>query len=497
MPPQRAPVSDSDSDSDHGNDSNASSPSHGRSSATRSKQALPAVDFAAGSKGRVVKTSEKRKENEDRDAAAKDAKLATMAKQIKKLQATNAQSKAELRALEGNRDVESEEENDDVEMSAYSGAFVSKGVASRQPVKSAPKKLRKSGETPIATPMSRVPLSDIGDPLNTESPARHLHDEDEVPEDNIVPPSTSPDHQVRRKRRRSRSPKKSRKRTKPTEELPKAEFVTGKAPSGSRTNLKDYKEPAKGLLTRALHKYEVRIWTINPYPGVELQAQWVKEIWVEVCEEANERMELTERMARMIKAYGSHGRSSMKDGVRPVVAPSYGFTVGDSAAIVAKNIAKYKMLIEQSAFHCQVSYHVSSLLSINTYPQSPKERTGTRSGRGVRFAEYFNPISLVTLALIFTAGVFDEMENKDRYDVHFQDLTVWYNLKPSVTSGVLQRMHDQLRASTGATSVKPAGRMTEAARDQALAELEAMEMDGDGWRCRRLVIRLPVHNRFI
>ncbi|KAJ7676753.1 hypothetical protein DFH06DRAFT_613416 [Mycena polygramma] len=254
--------------------------------------------------------------------------------------------------------------------------------------------------------MSRVPLSDIGDPGNTGSPTRDVRHEGEgeAREDEVVDPSTSPAPQVRRKRRRSRSPKKNRKRTKLTEELPKAEFVTGKAPTGSRTNVKDYLEPAKGLLTRAQHKYEVRIWTIDPYPGVELQIQWVKEIWDEVCEEANERMELTERMARMIKGYGSHGRSSMMGGVRPLVAPSYRFTVGDSAAIVAKNIAKCKMLLDQSAFHYQ----------------NPKERTGyakntliiecvrriwfqTRSSRGVRFAEYFNPISLVTLALIFTA----------------------------------------------------------------------------------------------
>ncbi|KAJ6550078.1 hypothetical protein B0H19DRAFT_1264941 [Mycena capillaripes] len=43
-------------------------------------------------------------------------------------------------------------------------------------------------------------------------------------------------------------------------------------------------------------------------------------------------------------------------------------------------------------------------------------------------------------------------------------------------------MHDQLRASTGAALVKPVGRMIEAARARAraLAELEAMEVDGDG-----------------
>ncbi|KAJ6545629.1 hypothetical protein B0H19DRAFT_1267029 [Mycena capillaripes] len=41
-------------------------------------------------------------------------------------------------------------------------------------------------------------------------------------------------------------------------------------------------------------------------------------------------------------------------------------------------------------------------------------------------------------------------------------------------------MHDQCRASTGAALVRPAGRMTDAARARALAELETMDIDDDG-----------------
>ncbi|KAJ7289557.1 hypothetical protein C8J57DRAFT_1493988 [Mycena rebaudengoi] len=44
---------------------------------------------------------------------------------------------------------------------------------------------------------------------------------------------------------------------------------------------------------------------------------------------------LTERMATMIKKYGSHARSSLKDGVRPLIGPTYKFKVGDSDKIIA------------------------------------------------------------------------------------------------------------------------------------------------------------------
>ncbi|KAJ7456404.1 hypothetical protein B0H11DRAFT_2244091 [Mycena galericulata] len=118
----------------------------------------------------------------------------------------------------------------------------------------------------------------------------------------------------------------------------------------------------------------------------------------------------------------------------------------------------------------------------------------TKAGRGIVYAKYFNPIRLVTLALIFTAiefcieeystgrfqqGFFDEVANKERYDVHLQDLTEWAALKPSVTNAIFQKMHDQCRSSMGVAPVKAAGRLTETNRARALEELEAMDADGD------------------
>ncbi|KAJ7169341.1 hypothetical protein C8R43DRAFT_945280 [Mycena crocata] len=105
----------------------------------------------------------------------------------------------------------------------------------------------------------------------------------------------------------------------------------------------------------------------------------------------------------------------------------------------------------------------------------------------------FSPISLVTLALIFTAiefcideystgrfqqGVFDEVVNTSRYEVHLKDLTEWAALKPSVTDTIRQRMHDKLRSSTGSALLKSTGRLSDVNRARALEELEAMEAGG-------------------
>ncbi|KAJ6532542.1 hypothetical protein B0H19DRAFT_1272804 [Mycena capillaripes] len=70
------------------------------------------------------------------------------------------------------------------------------------------------------------------------------------------------------------------------------------------------------------------------------------------------------------------------------------------------------------------------------------------------------------------------------YIQNIDDLS--YVLPASIAEGTEDDCHETRAsmksdsASTGAALVKPAGRMTDAARARALAELEAMEVDDDG-----------------
>ncbi|KAJ6618488.1 hypothetical protein B0H10DRAFT_2217620 [Mycena sp. CBHHK59/15] len=459
---------------------------------------------------RVPKVSHKQKENLEREFESKEAQLATVKKKIKALEKKNAKVHAKPQERDANHappESEEEEEDEDVDLSTFSGSFRSKGVVAHTAPKTAPKKLRKSGETPISTLMSRVPLSDLDIDRNLDShltpAAPNINNESAgwVDEDEDSPPSER--DEVHRKHPRSPSPppnkvhkvhKKSKKHHKAVVELLKAEFVAGKAPNGSRTNVKDYAAPARGLLQSALHRYEVRIWTRNPYPPQGPQIQWVKEIWDEVCGEAEEPVELTERMATMIKKYGSHARSSMNANISPLVGPTYGFKLSDSDKVVQKNLKIYKMLLDESGFHYADTKARTGYAKYDIIIDAMKNNWfKSKTSRGVIYAAFFSPISLVTLVLIFTAiefcieewstgrhrqAIFDEANNKARYNVHVQDLKDWADLKPSVTSALLQQMHDKLRVATGAALVKPAGRITEAARVHALAELEAMEVSG-------------------
>ncbi|KAJ6629715.1 hypothetical protein B0H10DRAFT_1294103 [Mycena sp. CBHHK59/15] len=243
-----------------------------------------------------------------------------------------------------------------------------------------------------------------------------------------------------------------------------------------------------------MHQYEVHIWTIDPFPKSELQTQWVKEIWEDVCKEAKERMELSDRMASMIKRYGSHARGTLKDKIRPLIAPTYHFKVGDSSKALKANQKLWKALLADSAFHYE------DMAELMGYAGNPIIIESicvlwfkTKVGRGIIYLQFFSPIVLVTLALIFTIefcieeystgrfqqGTFDEAFNKDRYETHLKDLTDWAALMPAITDKICQKMHDSCRTSTGAQLNNVTGRMSATNRDHALLELEAVAAMGD------------------
>ncbi|KAJ7898980.1 hypothetical protein B0H13DRAFT_1884082 [Mycena leptocephala] len=215
--------SESESDSD-------SAPVAKCSSTTASRQTPPTprltVDFSASTPKatRVIKTTQKQKENDDRANTAKDAEIEALRKQVQTLKKKHEKSKSP-RTRRQSCPLESEEEDDEpVDMSSFSSSFVSKGVVGRKPPKTAPKKLRsgKAGETPIATPMPHLALTNLEDDLNdvhdqpTSDGAASDGAEDPNLDASIDTPSSDPRPHVRQKRARSSSPhaKRSKKKKK-------------------------------------------------------------------------------------------------------------------------------------------------------------------------------------------------------------------------------------------------------------------------------------------
>ncbi|KAJ7630321.1 hypothetical protein FB45DRAFT_1027560 [Roridomyces roridus] len=426
----------SDDDSS-GPDSDAPVLPHSKSKPLPKLNLEQAAAAANGKTARKCQSTTKVQENEHRE---EEGQLATAHKK-------HEETKALLRERDRDRTPpESEDEPDDpIQMSAFSDSirkppFSShlshpSGVIVTTGVKPLPKRLlRKSGEEIIPTPgtMSRrIALRPI-DPNATEdqdfSPMPGVEEE---PPQSSSPrtshhlsslsrtsplPSSSPhpsQHQKRihrsaPPRRRSPSPNpRPRKRSKTaaaaTDPPAKvAECTDGKAPTGSRTYLKNFTESGRKLIQRAMHEYEIRICTVDAYPSTELQELWVQEIWDGANADAQEPTALTERISRMIKLYASHARSSLKDGIWPLVGPTYGFNAGETKQDRKTNVKLQNNLLEDSAFHYQDPDELNMYAGHPIIKAILRRIFFKKGGCGVKYSKYFSPILLVTLALIFT-----------------------------------------------------------------------------------------------
>ncbi|KAF9457578.1 hypothetical protein BDZ94DRAFT_1272833 [Collybia nuda] len=274
-------------------------------------------------------------------------------------------------------------------------------------------------------------------------------------------------------------------------------FVGNQAPfKGQRANVKDYEEPVPTLLLKVIREYSASIWACHPFPSQQQQGGWANSMWYNVSRQDPEgAYVLTERMRKLITSRGSHARGYLKDKICPLVGPAYGFkTLTDKPAIIAKNLKIYTSLISNSSFHykdpCSLSGYCGHSIILDAVRGI---WFNNQAAPGLEFSSYFSPIRIVSLALILTAiefciqefstgrfvqAVFDEKDNKLRFEAHLQDLMEWAELKPDITDKILQKMHDRCRKGTGA-AMDLGGCLNDKTRQRALLELEARTGDTD------------------
>ncbi|KAJ7060889.1 hypothetical protein C8F01DRAFT_1290922 [Mycena amicta] len=473
------------------------------------------LDLAAIKKpaaGRHREPSAKQKENESRAQAQEASELAKLKKKLAKEQKKSAHLAAMLRHRDAEDTPLESEEEEDIPISQFSSSFSSKLVASSVTNLTKPKKLRKIEERrdsclrahahPHHNATENISAGDdfefLRAPSDLDLPNDDTFDLDPPrTSDDIIPTSDDVEPLSRKRTARSPSPESARRRkhakSTPAIEVPprkQAEFVAGKPPGGSRTKLEHYKADAADLIKRARYAYELRIWTVDAFPSIETQTSFVAEVWAEVMEECGESMQLTERMSSMIKAYGSHGRGAIINAVSPLVDAKY-----DLEGEKDKVIAECKMLLKHDAFHHKIP------ATLEGFAQHPivklaiqKAWFPNKRGRAIKHSSSFSPISIPSLALIFTAieycidrystgeydtdAVFDEAHNKLRYVSHLKSIADWAGLLPPVTTAFRQRLHDECRQKVGAPVIRAAVvGLSEERRERALRELEAMQVD--------------------
>ncbi|KAF7293856.1 hypothetical protein HMN09_01181600 [Mycena chlorophos] len=489
--------------------------------------------------------SSKQKEN-DKDARKKaDDKLAAMQKQIAQLQKDKAHLAGELRKRDSDSVPPEEEEQDDIPLSRYNASIASKGVFGAEKAPQKAKAVKRRGhDEPIVFMSTRVPLEDIDrnaagavDDVEMGDSSRPHSDQEDDGSRVLIPskrrplrdpsPSMSPDRQPaptptrerspvrssslprsssqgRSSRGRSPTPRRSSRASSPEPARPrkkgrksktadpprKAEFVAGAPPKRLRTHRRDLATNDAAHVALAQYLFEMRIWVVCAFPDLALKKLWVVDIWLEVEKQLG-AMELTDRLQKMVTKYDSHARGTVVTIARQIVPVHFKLQTGTSEDI-KKEASK---LLTDAAFRFQ----------------DPGARTGTMKndilrmlikaiwfrnseGRGVAHSKYFSPISVPTLALLFTAiefcikmyetgealtdVTFHASSQKREYEKHLKKISEWDALVPPMSAALRQELHDDCRKRAGAAPIVEAPRgLADSDRENAMRELLAMQAE--------------------
>jgi len=283
----------------------------------------------------------------------------------------------------------------------------------------------------------------------------------------------------------------------PPKEKKTPQFAVGYVNRG-KPKAADYEDVVQALLLRAIHEYESRIVGVSPYPDSANQSKWAKICWKEACCVASENYGMTERMSKMIKSRGSRIRGELVRIIRSEVASCYGFNSDTSRTkVVRENRKLYDTLIFDSTFTYKnvddrEGYAQNRIFSILI--QEAWFSNGLKS-KGIVFEKYFNPISLETLALLFTMVKFcieewsngireqaklSEEVNSATFEAFLKDLRAWNALAPDVILKIRSKMYKKARLAAKVDLVTPMkNHVAGAVEDKLRKELEGRTGETD------------------
>ncbi|KAJ7579725.1 hypothetical protein C8J56DRAFT_896999 [Mycena floridula] len=265
-----------------------------------------------------------------------------------------------------------------------------------------------------------------------------------------------------------------------------ADAKPGKVPKAS-----DYVEGMEQLILDAAREYACFIIGTAALPTPTLHSETAKRIWSQTCAKVDEAYQLDPRILKIITARGSWARGIIKDAAKRHFPTVYHFRKGKSDATKDRNKDLRHSLLKDDAFHHKdiptLTGFAQSKIIVDILESTIfKDATGL----GVKYRQYFSPISPNTLALVITSLEFlldqyitSEQDTKKGFEESLIKLTFakhlgrvndWCSLNPEVTTNIRTKLFKRLMSRAGATDVDcpPAGLST-AARNTMKAKLEA------------------------
>ncbi|KAK6980948.1 hypothetical protein R3P38DRAFT_3116870 [Favolaschia claudopus] len=235
--------------------------------------------------------------------------------------------------------------------------------------------------------------------------------------------------------------------------------------SGGKPKAGDYEPTVAAIINRAAHEYELNILVKNYNPDVVQQTTWAKDTFKAAGRSAGQRFKLTERIAKILTARGSHARGMIITPARALFPTHYGFKTGTkSSSAIRFNQKLSAKLIDKSAFHYKDPDAPVLGFAENTIFSAIRKQSVFKNKRsiGIVYQSQFNPWPNELLALEFCAlehcanewktGVhvqtdFDESSITELYSKHLASIQQWNSLKPDVVKNIRTKFFK--RASNG------------------------------------------------
>ncbi|KAJ4494147.1 hypothetical protein C8R41DRAFT_902629 [Lentinula lateritia] len=278
---------------------------------------------------------------------------------------------------------------------------------------------------------------------------------------------------------------------------------------GARAKTADYAAEGEAILLRAMRDFEARILGQDFFPDRATRLQWAEKCFRDACATAKAQFISDKHVLKLIATRGSRIRGQVYKWIRVNIVSCYKFDVTVGKRAVKQNIALSRLLSSRnfSGFSYKdreawtgYAEH-SSIIFLLSY-------IFDESNMGMVFEKYFNPISLQTLASLFTmiraaisewsSGTcnkvkkFSEEEYDKYYKAYLIDLTKWDGMNPAVSLNIRHRMYAKARIrmredSSDDPTVHIVGSIEaqlrqemEARTGETESEREDSEMDDDG-----------------
>ncbi|KAI0357941.1 hypothetical protein OH77DRAFT_1422089 [Trametes cingulata] len=284
-------------------------------------------------------------------------------------------------------------------------------------------------------------------------------------------------------------------------------YRNDQVPTGS-AKAQDYEPHIRRLILQAIRDFESRVVTEDPFPTPELQTHWAIAAWsaVQSGQPADDQYELPDRVITLITDRTSRIRGALRDKIRPSIASAYGFIQDGTHDATRNNYLKYQRLmnVDPDTKRPDPIFHYRDVETQAGFARNPvifqaiRDAWFPSNGQklGTQFRSRFEPISLASLALIFTVihycidqwadGAYNpELEFTEHaygttYKTYLSKLSEWESIDVSKVQKIRKKLHDRARRAIGEPVETPEGvhGLRPDVRERAKAELQA-ERDSD------------------